>query len=308
MWRTPGGGRRAERRAAGLRDPDIFSATATGGGGSSTSPRKPDRWRARSSSERQAGTTSTKRNSAALSSASCAASSIALSSAAFSGWREERGRSSASCAAHRVQLALEARGVHHAAESTALPRLELVRELGLLSVVAPLHDEADTVAAFHARTLAALEGLEVELVLVDDGSRDGTRGAPGRPGGRRRAGEGRDAVAQLRPPGGAQRRARPRARGRRGDARRRPPGSAGGASPRCSTPGAAAPTSSTPCASRARGRRASSCSPRAGSTACSRRLARIDLDGGLGRLPADGPRAARRAARHARARRASCAA
>jgi glycosyltransferase involved in cell wall biosynthesis len=47
-----------------------------------------------------------------------------------------------------------------------------VRELGLLSVVAPMHDEADAVAAFHARTMAALEGLDVELVLVDDGSRD----------------------------------------------------------------------------------------------------------------------------------------
>jgi len=49
-----------------------------------------------------------------------------------------------------------------------------MRELGLLSVVAPLHDEEDTVAAFHARTVAALGELEYELVLVDDGSRDGT--------------------------------------------------------------------------------------------------------------------------------------
>jgi len=49
-----------------------------------------------------------------------------------------------------------------------------VRELGLLSIVAPLHDEADTVAAFHARALAAVAGLDVELVLVDDGSRDAT--------------------------------------------------------------------------------------------------------------------------------------
>ncbi len=49
-----------------------------------------------------------------------------------------------------------------------------MREPGLLSVVAPLHDEEDTVGAFHARTLAALEGIDFELVLVDDGSRDGT--------------------------------------------------------------------------------------------------------------------------------------
>ena len=49
-----------------------------------------------------------------------------------------------------------------------------MREPGLLSVVAPLHDEEDMVEAFHARTVAALDGLEFELVLVDDGSRDGT--------------------------------------------------------------------------------------------------------------------------------------
>jgi polyisoprenyl-phosphate glycosyltransferase len=50
----------------------------------------------------------------------------------------------------------------------------LVREPGLVSVVAPLHDEQDTIGAFHARTVAALDGLEFELVLVDDGSGDGT--------------------------------------------------------------------------------------------------------------------------------------
>jgi polyisoprenyl-phosphate glycosyltransferase len=49
-----------------------------------------------------------------------------------------------------------------------------VREPGLLSVVAPMHDEEDTVEAFHARIVAALGGLEFELVLVDDGSRDAT--------------------------------------------------------------------------------------------------------------------------------------
>src|SRR3954453_9967493 len=152
---------------------DIFIATATGGGGSSTSPRKPVRWRARSSSERQAGTTSTKRNSAALSSASCAASSIALSSAALSGWRVGFGGAAAS----RVPTSWSSRS--RLAVSTMMgesrpTRLGGVRELGLLSIVAPLHDEADTVRAFHARTVAAVAGLDVELVLVDDGSRDAT--------------------------------------------------------------------------------------------------------------------------------------
>lgn len=49
-----------------------------------------------------------------------------------------------------------------------------MREPGLLSVVAPMHDEEDAVGALHARTVAALSGLEFELVLVDDGSRDAT--------------------------------------------------------------------------------------------------------------------------------------
>jgi dolichol-phosphate mannosyltransferase len=46
------------------------------------------------------------------------------------------------------------------------------RELRLLSVVVPLHDEEDTVRALHERVLAALDGLPFELVLVDDASRD----------------------------------------------------------------------------------------------------------------------------------------
>ena len=49
-----------------------------------------------------------------------------------------------------------------------------MREPGLVSVVAPLHDEEDMIGAFHARTVAALDGLDFELVLVDDGSRDTT--------------------------------------------------------------------------------------------------------------------------------------
>ncbi|MEA2281362.1 MAG: polyisoprenyl-phosphate glycosyltransferase [Solirubrobacteraceae bacterium] len=44
----------------------------------------------------------------------------------------------------------------------------------LVSVVAPMHDEAETVTRFHERVAAALEGETWELVVVDDGSRDGT--------------------------------------------------------------------------------------------------------------------------------------
>ena len=49
-----------------------------------------------------------------------------------------------------------------------------MRNLDLLSVVAPVHDEEDTVSVFYARVVGALDGLEWELVLVDDGSTDRT--------------------------------------------------------------------------------------------------------------------------------------
>ncbi|HYU60310.1 MAG TPA: glycosyltransferase family 2 protein [Solirubrobacterales bacterium] len=48
------------------------------------------------------------------------------------------------------------------------------RELGLLSVVAPVLDEEETLTAFYDRTCSALGGLDFELVLVDDGSGDRT--------------------------------------------------------------------------------------------------------------------------------------
>jgi dolichol-phosphate mannosyltransferase len=49
--------------------------------------------------------------------------------------------------------------------------------MALVSVVAPMHDEAATVEPFHARVASALEGQEWELVVVDDGSRDATGAA-----------------------------------------------------------------------------------------------------------------------------------
>jgi polyisoprenyl-phosphate glycosyltransferase len=48
------------------------------------------------------------------------------------------------------------------------------RQLNLLSVVAPMYNEADTAEVFYQRVCAALEGLPVEVILVDDGSTDGT--------------------------------------------------------------------------------------------------------------------------------------
>ena len=49
------------------------------------------------------------------------------------------------------------------------------RRPGLLSVVAPLHDEEGNVDALCERVRTALGAVPWELVLVDDGSRDGTR-------------------------------------------------------------------------------------------------------------------------------------
>src|SRR4051812_17225052 len=50
--------------------------------------------------------------------------------------------------------------------------LGVVRELRLLSVVVPLCDEEPTVRELYSRLCSALEGIDFELVLVDDASRD----------------------------------------------------------------------------------------------------------------------------------------
>ena len=46
--------------------------------------------------------------------------------------------------------------------------------VGLVSVVAPMYDEEDTVEAFYDRVRRALDGVRFELVVVDDASRDRT--------------------------------------------------------------------------------------------------------------------------------------
>jgi dolichol-phosphate mannosyltransferase len=48
------------------------------------------------------------------------------------------------------------------------------RELGLLSVVAPVLDEEQTIGEFHRRVSEALAGVPFELLIVDDGSSDET--------------------------------------------------------------------------------------------------------------------------------------
>ncbi len=51
------------------------------------------------------------------------------------------------------------------------------REPELLSVVAPMYEEEATVDPFTERVATALQGLNYELILVNDGSKDGTRDA-----------------------------------------------------------------------------------------------------------------------------------
>ncbi|HTX11070.1 MAG TPA: glycosyltransferase family 2 protein [Solirubrobacteraceae bacterium] len=48
------------------------------------------------------------------------------------------------------------------------------RPLRLLSVVAPVYNEEDTIEQFYGRVCTALQGVRFELVLVDDGSTDGS--------------------------------------------------------------------------------------------------------------------------------------
>ncbi|MGH2927615.1 MAG: glycosyltransferase, partial [Solirubrobacteraceae bacterium] len=48
------------------------------------------------------------------------------------------------------------------------------RQLRLLSVVAPVYNEDALIDEFYARVRTALHGIPFELVLVDDGSSDGT--------------------------------------------------------------------------------------------------------------------------------------
>jgi glycosyltransferase involved in cell wall biosynthesis len=56
--------------------------------------------------------------------------------------------------------------------STLEGDVNVVRTLGLLSVVAPVYDEQELIEQFYGRVCTALEGLQFELVLVDDGSGD----------------------------------------------------------------------------------------------------------------------------------------
>ena len=55
-----------------------------------------------------------------------------------------------------------------------MPRFTTSRDLGLLSVVAPVYNEEELVDVFYERATAALKGINYELIIVNDGSSDST--------------------------------------------------------------------------------------------------------------------------------------
>jgi len=59
-------------------------------------------------------------------------------------------------------------------DEDSTPSAGVPRSLGLLSVVAPVYNEQELIEEFYNRVVKALAGFEFELVLVDDGSSDGT--------------------------------------------------------------------------------------------------------------------------------------
>jgi len=63
---------------------------------------------------------------------------------------------------------------HHRHGSVPFPRIvaEAQRQLNLLSVVAPVFDEEDTLEEFYRRVTESLAAVPIEIVLVDDGSSD----------------------------------------------------------------------------------------------------------------------------------------
>jgi dolichol-phosphate mannosyltransferase len=60
---------------------------------------------------------------------------------------------------------------------TSSSEIGSAREVELLSVVAPVYNEEALIDEFYARVCGALHGLRFELVLVDDGSTDGSAAA-----------------------------------------------------------------------------------------------------------------------------------
>ena len=75
------------------------------------------------------------------------------------------------------------------------------------SVTAPVLNEEEVLPTFYERVRDALEGVEFELVLVDDGSTDRSPELLDEIAREGRPGQGRPLLAELRLPGGRHRRA-----------------------------------------------------------------------------------------------------
>src|SRR2546425_3739729 len=88
-----------------------------------------------------------------------------------------------------------------------------------ISVVVPIFDEERTLEELSRRLTSVLTqtALAYEILFVNDGSRGRLSRHPPRPCSGRCTGEGAQPVAQLRPPDGHHRRARPRQGRRRRD-------------------------------------------------------------------------------------------
>ena len=105
-----------------------------------------------------------------------------------------------------------------------------------LSIVVPCFNEEACLAELHRRLTArrrAAAGDDYELVLINDGSSDGSMAGHAADRRKRRACARGQPVAQSRPPAGADRRPRPLPRRQDPDHRRRPAGSARAAVREC---------------------------------------------------------------------------
>ena len=278
----------------------IFIATPIGGGGSSTSPRKLVRWWARSSRLRHAGHDVDEAEQRRL--------ELRVRGGEVHRLVVDRlqrvargGQRGGEPPADLEELALE--------RASSAWRRSLRRRYPARPWIASRGCSAWSLRCTRSRTPSTRSpsgspprwaDITYELILVNDGSKDGTRDAMARRRGARPAREGRLARAQLRPPAGADRRARARPRRRDRDARRRPAGPAGG------HPGDARALA------RGRRRRLRGARAAAGGDAVQARdrarlLPRLPPPHGarprrrVRRLPADGPARAGRAAGDARA-------
>src|SRR5205085_10457523 len=76
-------------------------------------------------------------------------------------------------AQHLRPRADEGAGLHVLLRGTVMPGLKGILTDPVLSVVMPVYNERDTIEEMIARVVA-VPGIRMELIVVDDGSKDGT--------------------------------------------------------------------------------------------------------------------------------------